>query len=195
MPADPIRDDPKPYYASAFGIGIVAAAVMTALMWAARAAGWTQFDLAMTLGTVSLFVDEPGPGVWFQGFLAVLGTGGLFALVYAAVFETWGYKARAWEGALLGAVHAVIGGALLGWVMPLVHSPIRDYPLLSNPGFMAMNYGVQTAVIFLALHVIFGAMVGGWMHVAPLATRHLGVVAAWHRRPPAPPISGPHATA
>ena len=191
MPAEIIQDDPKSYYAAAFGIGVVAAGVMTLLTWVARSASLTEFDLAMTLGTVSLFVDAPGPGVWFQGFLAVLFTGGVFGLVYAWLFEVCGCRARAWEGALFGAVHAAIGGALLGWIMPLMHDPIPGHPLLTNPGFMGVNYGLNTVYVFLALHIVFGAMVGGWLHLAPLATRHLALLYAW--RHPSPP--GPHVTA
>jgi len=176
------RDDPHTYYALAFGVGVIAAGVMTLLTYVAQRAGWTTFDLAMTLGTVSVFVDAPGPGVWFQGLIAVLVTGGLFALIYAAVFEFVGLRgARAWRGVLLGAIHAVIGGALMGWTMPLVHDPIKSSPLLTDPGFMAWNYGMQTVAIFVALHLVFGAIVGGWLHFAPLAQRHLEDIGEQHK--------------
>jgi hypothetical protein len=60
---------------------------MTLLMWLARLEGLTQLDLAMTLGTASVFSSEPSPGAWTQGFIVMLLAGGVFALVYAWVFE------------------------------------------------------------------------------------------------------------
>src|SRR5262245_40743398 len=117
--------DPKPYYAAAFGIGIAAAGVMTILMWAARQAGWSQLDLAMTLGTASVFTGVPGGGAWTQGLIVMLLVGGVFALAYAWVFEYWPHhRARAWIGALVGMVHAVIGGAMMWWMMPLLHGDV-----------------------------------------------------------------------
>ena len=176
--------DPKPYYASAFGIGIIAAGAMTLLLYLARLAGITRLDLGMSLGTVTSLTYGASPGAWFEGFLAMLLCGGLFALLYALIFEEWPHHtARAWLGALIGAVHAVVGGALLAVLMPLLHtrmSPPPADPLLADPGFMGVHYGMTTVWVFLALHVVYGAIIGGWMHAAPLATRYLAAFAAEH---------------
>ena len=124
---EPSPDDPHTYYAAAFGIGVIAAGVMTLLTFVARQAGWTTFDLAMTLGTVSAFVGAPGPGVWIQGFLAVLVCGGIFALAYASVFEYLGSRgARAWRGVLTG-----------------------DFWLLQTLGIIMTAYGVYVCYLML----------------------------------------------
>ena len=181
--AIPTRLDSKPYYSSAFGIGIVAAAVMTLALWIAQQAGWTKLDLAMTLGTVSGVVWGPSPGAWVQGFIAMLICGGLFALVYAWLFEVQpAHTARAWSGGILGALHAIAGGALLGWTMPYLHPAMPNYPLLADPGFMAANYGSQTVAVFVGIHVLYGAMVGCWMHYSRVDSKYLGWVKALHDR-------------
>ena len=59
---DPSHDDPHTYYAAAFGIGIIAAGVMTLLTFLAREAGWTNFDLAMTLYQPSCDGIDTGVG-------------------------------------------------------------------------------------------------------------------------------------
>jgi hypothetical protein len=185
---DLTHEDPRTYYASAFGIGVVAAAVMTVALWLARLAGLTQFDLGMTLGTATVFNDAPTPGAWVQGFIVVLTFGGIFALAYAAAFDLWGYRARAWEGALIGLAHAAIGGALLGWLMPLLHTGRANDPSLADPGFAAMNYGGPTVAIFFAMHMLYGAIVGGWLHYSPLAKRHYAEEAERHH-PHGPPAA------
>jgi hypothetical protein len=180
------------YYATAFGIGIVAAALMTAALRIAEAWGLTEFDLSMTLGTVTTMTMGPTPGAWVQGFLAVLLCGGVFALLYAWVFESWpAHTARAWLGALVGVPHALLGGLMLGWLMPPLHPSTPNHPLLSDPGFMAVNYGTQTAVVFGLMHVLFGSIVGGWMHFAPYDKRYLAGVAERHAHhaPPTTPMS------
>jgi hypothetical protein len=171
--------DAKPYYAAAFGIGIVAAGIMAILMWSARAVGWTDLDLAMIIGTASIFTNEPGGGAWVQGLTVMLIFGGVFALAYAWVFEYWPHHtARAWLGALVGTVHAVVGGGMLWWMMPLLHPGSSPDPRLADPGFMAANYGSAAVAIFVGLHIVYGAIIGGWMHWAPVATRYLALLAA-----------------
>jgi hypothetical protein len=180
------REDPRPYYASAFAIGIVGAAVMELLLWLARKAAWTKLNLGMTLGLASSYTLGQSPGAYVQGLTATLLCGGIFALCYAWIFEAWPHHtARAWLGALIGAAHAVVGGALLAVTIPLLNPGAGGAPgdsLVANPGFMAANYGSTTVAVFAALHVVFGALIGGWMHASPLATRHLAAVAAELRR-------------
>jgi hypothetical protein len=171
--------DAKPYYAAAFGIGIIAAGVMTVLMWMARRSGFSDLDLAMTLGTASVFTDDPNAGAWTQGLIVMLIAGGVFALGYAWVFEFWPHhRARAWIGALVGMVHAVIGGAMMWMLMPVLHSGTGADPRLADPGFMGASYGSGAVAVFVGLHVVYGTIIGGWMHFAPVATRYLGELAA-----------------
>lgn len=69
---------------------------------------------------------------------------------------------------LLGIVHALFaGGALVNLLLPVVHprmgtpwSDAEETPLFEPPGFMLWNYGHATAFVTLALHVVYGALVG-----------------------------------
>jgi len=88
------------------------------------------------------------------------------------------HKARAWIGALIGLVHSVIGGAMMWWMMPMLHSAGTGDPRLADPGFMGANYGSGAAAVFVGLHVVYGVVIGEWMHFAPVATRYLGELAA-----------------
>jgi hypothetical protein len=178
------HEDPRTYYASAFGIGIVAAAVMTMALWLLRRAGVSEFDLVMSLGTATVFNDGPSAGAWVQGLITMLLCGGMFALVYAALFDLWGSKARAWEGALIGLAHAAIGGALLAWLMPPLHGDQAIDARLADPGYAGINYGAATIAVFFALHMLYGAIVGGWLHLSPLANRHYAELADRHRPHP-----------
>lgn len=187
--------DPKPYYAAAFGIGIIAAGMMTLLMWLMRLGGWSDLDLAMILGTASVFTDDPNAGAWTQGLIVMLTIGGVFALAYAWVFECWPHhKARAWIGALTGLVHAAIGGAMMWWMMPMLHGEVGSDPRLADPGFMGASYGPGGVAVFVGLHVVYGAIIGGWMHAAPVATRYLGELAARDRERARPAAGAPRTT-
>jgi hypothetical protein len=51
-----------------------------------------------------------------------------------------------------------VGGIILG-ILPVFHMLIPE--VLMGPGFFAVNYGFFDFVAFLAMHVIYGAIVGG----------------------------------
>ena len=86
--------------------GLVATAILTAVMIAAQLLGWTRLDLPLMLGTI--VTEDPDRARVF-GFFMHLAIGEGFALGYAAAFAlldtaTW------WLGALFGLVH--VGVAL-----------------------------------------------------------------------------------
>ena len=103
------------------------------------------------------------------GWALHLAHGLLFSLLYAAVFAAVGH-AGWWFGLALGAVHAgFVGGPLSNLILPAVHprmgrswSDARDTPLLEPPGFMLVNYGSGTVVLTTVLHLVYGAIVGGF---------------------------------
>ena len=144
----------KSIYARAFAYGVLGAFIMTVLLVLMRGRGLTQFNISMFLG--SMLTQEFNPSTWVVGFIWHLLNGGIFGLVYAGVFKGIG-NASAGRGTMLGFVHWLVFSAVLAFsadVHPLIPSE------LAEPGFFAINYGVITAVGTLALHLIFGYVVG-----------------------------------
>jgi hypothetical protein len=96
-----------------------------------------------------------------------------FALVYYAVFLAVD-RSGWWLGAAFGLAHGLFSGtALVNTLLPLIHprmgTPSTTAPsvaLLEPPGFMMLNYGVQTPLVSLAAHVAFGTLVGGFVSLA-----------------------------
>jgi hypothetical protein len=74
-------------------------------------------------------------------------------------------------GALLGLVHALFAGsALVNVLLPVVHPRMGSgfdaagsAPLLEPPGFLLLNYGRQTPLVTVIAHIIYGAIVGGFV--------------------------------
>lgn len=143
--------------------GLLATALLTAVMIAAQLAGWTRLDLPLLLGTI--VTDDPDRAR-VAGFFIHLGVGEGFALGYAAGFAlldtaTW------WLGALFGLVHV---GITLTALVPLlvgIHPRMaseRAGPastaVLEPPGLFGLNYGVQTPAVAIAAHVAFGVALG-----------------------------------
>jgi hypothetical protein len=91
----------------------------------------------------------------------------VFSLGYAAIFLAVGHTGAAF-GAGLGLAHALVaGGPLVNVLLPAVHprmgtpwTDAEETPLLEPPGFLLVNYGRHTAVVHVALHVVYGALVG-----------------------------------
>ncbi|GAB3977204.1 hypothetical protein V1634_14400 [Plantactinospora veratri] len=143
--------------------GVVATAALTAAMTAAQLAGLTRVDLPLILGTL---VTEDPDRARVAGFFIHLLAGQGFALGYAGTFALLG-RATWWIGALLGMVHVGIALTVLLPLLPGVHprmaSP-RAGPastaVLEPPGLLALNYGMQTPVVTVAVHLLYGAVLG-----------------------------------
>jgi len=159
-------------------------AVMVGLTILLRAIGATELNLSMIVG--SLFTGQVSAGTWTLGFVAGLVISGLIALIYASAFE--GIRRSDWRlGLIGGAIHAVIGGIFFG-LMPSFHPAMPD--LITPTGYFAANYGAVTAVGFVALHLVFGAIVGGMYRTIHIpippagqgVTREEQVVGAGERR-------------
>jgi hypothetical protein len=168
----------------AFVAGMIGWAVMVGLTILLRAVGATELNLNMIIG--SLFTGQVSAGTWILGFVAGLIISGLIALIYAWAFE--GMRKSNWRlGVIGGAIHAVIGGIVFG-VLPSFHPAMPN--LITPTGFFAANYGAVTAVGFVVLHLVYGAIVGGMyrpVHVpitpaGPGVTREEAVVTAGENR-------------
>jgi hypothetical protein len=143
--------------------GLLATAVLTAVMIAAQLMGWTRLDLPLVLGT--LVTGNPDRAR-VAGFFVHLAVGEGFALGYAAGFAlldtaTW------WLGALFGLVHVGVALTILVPLLPGIHPRMaseRAGPTstarLEPPGLFGLNYGAQTPAVAIAAHVAFGVALG-----------------------------------
>ena len=146
--------------------GLVGTVVLTSGLRIAQELGWTRMDIPLLLGTV--FTDNRSRASVI-GYAVHFVNGLLFALGYYAIFRAVDHAGWIF-GALLGVVHASFsGGALVTVLLPAVHprmgtpwSDSEETPILEPPGFMLVNYGRRTALWTLAVHIAYGAIVGGF---------------------------------
>src|SRR5690606_5188969 len=73
----------------------------------------SELGLEMLLG--SLITRQVGLGTWLLGFVWHLFNGGIFALIYMAVFKAIGQAGLGW-GVAFGIAHWVLAGILLGMI-------------------------------------------------------------------------------
>lgn len=146
--------------------GLVGTAVLTTGLRLAQELGQTRMDIPFLLGTA--FTGDRAKAKVLGYVLHAL-SGLVFALGYAFVF--WASGASGWLfGAVLGLLHGLFaGGVLVNVLLPAVHprmgrpwTDASEIPELEAPGFMLVNYGRATGVVTLALHVVYGAIVGGF---------------------------------
>ena len=144
--------------------GFVGTLVLTTAMRAATELRLTRIDLPFLLGT-AFSADRARAGAVGYALHFVFGL--LFAAGYYAIFAALG-EAAWWLGALLGVLHAAFAGtALVNVLLPLVHprmgsnfSDASSASLLEPPGFLLLNYGTRTPLVMLAVHVVYGALIG-----------------------------------
>ncbi len=143
--------------------GLVATAVMTALMYMGKAMGM-RMDMPRMLGLMFTGPDNTG-AVYALGLVAHFMMGILLAIIYAALFSLLGIDASWLWGAVFGAAHGVIAGMAFG-MMPAMHPRMGSGGVLAAPGPFGINYGSMIPVGVMMLHVIFGAVVG-WLYSLP----------------------------
>jgi hypothetical protein len=147
--------------------GIAGTLVLTTVLRAASELGLTRMDIPFLLGTA---VTEDRVRAKAAGYAMHFVFGLLFALGYWAIFEVID-ESGVLLGGLLGLVHALFAGsALVNVLLPAVHPRMGtgfdaagSAPLLEPPGFLLLNYGRQTPVVTVIAHVIYGAIVGGFV--------------------------------
>jgi hypothetical protein len=144
--------------------GFVGTIALTTGLRVAQETGRTRMDLPLLLGTV--FSANRSVAV-FVGYVLHFANGFVFALGYAAIFLAVGHTGALF-GAGLGLAHGLVaGGPLVNVLLPTIHprmgtpwTDAEETPLLEPPGFLLANYGRDTAVVTLALHVAYGTLVG-----------------------------------
>jgi hypothetical protein len=144
--------------------GVLATALLTAVLIIAQLGGLTRMDLPLMLGT--LFVPDPDRAR-VVGFFIHLANGQVFALVYAAAFALLGRAGPA-LGVGFGLLHAAVALTILIPLLPGVHPRMaseRAGPqvvgaVLEPPGLFGRNYGRETAIVTAVAHVGYGALLG-----------------------------------
>jgi hypothetical protein len=143
--------------------GFVATVVLTTMMSAAQALGLTRMSMPFLLGTMA---TPNRDRAMLVGFLLHLMNGWLFALLYAAAFESLGL-ATWWLGGSGGLVHGLVALIVGMSMLPAVHPRMaseRHGPTptraLQPPGFMALHYGRRTPLVALAAHAVYGVIIG-----------------------------------
>ena len=146
--------------------GLIGTVVLTSTLRISQQIGLTRMDLPLLLGTAFSARRSRANVV---GYLLHFLNGILFALAYYAVFRAVGH-AGVLFGLGLGLAHALFAGSgLVSVLLPVVHprmgtpwTDASEAPLLEPPGWMMRNYGRRTMLVMIALHLAYGAIVGGF---------------------------------
>ena len=147
--------------------GFVGTLVLTTMLRGASELRLTRIDLPFLLGTALTSDRKRAKAL---GYFAHFMFGFLFALGYFAIF--WAIGRSGWLlGAALGLAHGAFAGtALVNVLLPLVHPRMGDtmsaadtVALLEPPGFLMLNYGRRTPIVMLLAHIVYGAIVGGFI--------------------------------
>jgi hypothetical protein len=144
--------------------GFVGTIALTTGLRVAQETGRTRMDLPLLLGTA--FTANRSRAL-VVGYALHFSNGLIFSLGYAAIFLAVGHEGVA-LGAGLGLAHGLVsGGPLVNILLPAIHprmgtpwTDAEETPLLEPPGFLLANYGRDTALVHLALHVVYGTLVG-----------------------------------
>jgi hypothetical protein len=147
--------------------GLAGTLVLTTMLRAASELRLTRMDIPFLLGTAFTEDRVRAKGL---GYALHFVFGLLFALVYLAIFAVVD-EAGILLGALLGLIHGLFAAtALVNVLLPVVHSRMGtgfdaagSTPLLEPPGFLLLNYGRRTPLVTLAAHIVYGAIVGGFV--------------------------------
>ncbi len=145
-------------WSKAFLAGIVGAAIMTIMLSSANAAGFHVLDFSMMWGTL---VGLPiGVWAWLAGFAIHLAVGGIFALIYALLFNAFS-GAGAVRGGGIGIVHGGITGIFLP-LLPLVH-PLMNNGRMQSPRPYFAGHGLPGILFYFGIHIVYGITVG-WLY-------------------------------
>ena len=145
--------------------GFVATLILTTLMSGSQRLGLTRMNVPFILGTMFTPNRDRAKLV---GFGVHLVNGWLFALLYAAAFQSW-RRATWWLGAAIGLVHALFVLVAAMPILPGLHprmaseqrgpTPTRQ---LEPPGFLALHYGHRTPFSVILAHLVYGGILGAF---------------------------------
>jgi hypothetical protein len=147
----------------AFYSGVIGGGVTSLVMIVGRSMDVTRLNVELALGSMLTHNLSNLSGA--IGVLMFLLIAGLIGIFYATGFVYVTQRASWAIGLLFSLVHLGMTGLVintLGDLHPLVIRP--PLPLLDGhllaPGLFAVNFGVMTVVGFVALHFVYGGIVG-----------------------------------
>jgi hypothetical protein len=148
--------------------GLAATIVMTTVMQGSQQFGFSRLSLPFLLGT--MLTGNRRLAVLLGYVLYTIG-GWLFAFLYFGLFVSAGI-ATWWFGALLGLVHGLFVITVLLTVLAHIHPRMAtEYSgpnrlrVIEPPGFMALNYGIQTPVFTVLAQTLYGVILGAGLTV------------------------------
>lgn len=142
--------------------GLIGGLIVTIMMAMARGLGLLSLNIETLWG--SLVMGHSGSAAWMLGFVIHLALSAGIALIYGAAFRKVG-DAGPSIGAAFGVVHWAVSSLLLG-LIPLAHP--RTPESFQAPGFFAVQTGLFGFFFIFLLHLIYGAIVGGYARDARL---------------------------
>lgn len=145
--------------------GFAATIVLTTISAAAQGLSLTRMNLPYMLGTIFTPDREKAK---LYGFGVHVLAGWIFSLVYVLLFQALG-GAGWWRGAVIGLVHAIFVLVVVMALLPGMHSRMAGerhgpaaHNMLEPPGFLALNYGIQTPLAIVLSHIVFGIILGAF---------------------------------
>src|SRR5262245_20067415 len=139
--------------------GFGSTVALTTLLAGSHGLRLTRMNIPYMLGTMLTYQRDRAK---IYGTVFQLMNGWIFSLVYVGAFHFWGGPTW-WKGCLIGLVHAgfvlVVALPALPGLHPRMasehHGPTATRQL-EPPGFLALNYGIQTPISIVLAHLVFG---------------------------------------
>jgi hypothetical protein len=143
--------------------GFVATLVLTTIEEGSQQARLSRMSIPFLLGSMVTAGRERAK--WF-GFLLHLVNGEAFALLYVAVFHSWG-AAGVWRGLLIGVAHALVVLLVVMPLLPSIHPRMASEAQgptvtrqLEPPGALGLHYGPTTPLFVVLGHAAYGMILG-----------------------------------
>jgi len=148
--------------------GFVSTIVLTTISEATQGLGLTRMNLPYMWGTI--FTPNRDRAKLYGFGIHVL-AGWLFSFIYVIIFQTLG-EAGWWRGLVIGLIHGMFVLVAIVGLLPGLHPRMASerhgpeaHNMLEPPGFLALNYGVQTPLAILFSHAVFGVILGAFYHI------------------------------
>ncbi|MFA5038324.1 MAG: hypothetical protein WC732_01440 [Candidatus Omnitrophota bacterium] len=142
--------------------GFAGTIVLTILMSFSQAFHMTRMNIPYILGMI---VTPDRDRARLAGIFMHMANGWILSLLYIAAFHQWDGPAW-WKGAVIGFTHASFLLVTMP-IFPSLHPRMADETYgptvvrqLEPPGFLALNYGIQTPVSIILSHIVFGIILG-----------------------------------